>query len=346
MNAPLFLLGIETSCDETAVAIVSEDKDILSNHVYTQLKDHRSFGGVVPELAARAHLERLPHLLHASLQEASLSLDDITAFAATGGPGLMGGVLIGVMYAKALAARFNKPFLAINHLEAHALTARLTENVPFPFLVLLMAGGHTQFLWAQNIGDYKLLGTTQDDAVGEAFDKVAKLLNLGYPGGPRLEKHAQEGDPFRFSFPKPLFQAPNCHFSFSGLKTAVFKTVEGLPSPLSLKDQNDISASFQYTVGEVLLDRCKNAFALCQSHYASSFSFVMAGGVASNVFLRQKLQDFCAHRNIPVYIPPISLCTDNGAMVAWAGIERYKCGLIDDLSFTPRPRWPLEEIRR
>ena len=340
---PLIMLGIETSCDETSIALVSEDRRILSNQIYTQQKDHESFGGVVPELAARAHLERLPILLKKALQESNISLQDLSGIAVTGGPGLMGGVLMGVLYAKALSATLNKPFFAINHREAHALTIGLTEEIPFPYLLLLVSGGHTQFLWTEGVGQYKLLGTTLDDAAGEAFDKVAKLLNVGYPGGPALEKSATLGNSERFDLPRPLFGVPQCNFSFSGLKTAVLKKVQALPHPLTPQDQNDMAASFQKAVGEVLVDRCQNAFKICKK-FKSSFPFVVAGGVASNLFLKQKLETLSKEHQIPLKIPPLKLCTDNGAMVAWAGIERLKLGLEDALDFSPRPRWPLEDL--
>lgn len=342
-NTPLKMLGIETSCDETAVSIVSEDRQILSNITYTQLKDHKSFGGVVPELAARAHLERLPHLLKMALKEAHISLEDLDGISATAGPGLIGGVLMGVMYAKGLAASLKKPFLAINHLEAHALTARLLEDIPFPYLILLVSGGHTQFLWTRGVGNYTLLGTTLDDAAGEAFDKVAKLLNLGYPGGALVEKHAALGNPKRFSLPRPLFHTKNCNFSFSGLKTAVLKKTEILPKPFRPQDQNDMAASFQEAVGDVLVDRCTNAFQYCRK-FSTSFPFILAGGVAANLYLRERLRTLTKEYDVLLKVPPLSLCTDNGAMVAWAGIERFKQGLVSSLDFSPRPRWPLEEL--
>ena len=337
------MLGIETSCDETSVAIVSEDRQILSNQVYTQRKDHISFGGVVPELAARAHLERLPLLLKEALQEANLSLQDLSGIAVTGGPGLMGGVLVGVLYAKALAATLNKPFFAINHLEAHALTIRMIEELSFPYLLLLVSGGHTQFLWTEDVGRYKLLGTSLDDAAGEAFDKIAKLLDLGYPGGPALEKSASSGNSERFNLPRPLFRTPHCNFSFSGLKTAVLKKVENLPHPLTLQDKNDMAASFQKAVGDVLMDRCQNAFKICKT-FKPFFPVVVAGGVASNLYIKKKLEALASKHHLFLKVPPLKLCTDNGAMVAWAGIERFKLGKQDTLDFSPRPRWPLEDL--
>lgn len=335
-------LGIETSCDETSISLVSSKREILSNQIYTQA-DHERFGGVVPELASRAHLERLPYLLKTVLKEARLSLLDVNVITVAGGPGLIGGILVGVMYAKALAAALNKPFIALNHLEGHALTIRLTSNIEFPYLLLLVSGGHTQLLWVKGVGQYELLGTTLDDAIGEAFDKTAKLLDLGYPGGALLERAALKGDPLRFAFPRPLSGTKHCNFSFSGLKTAVRQKVENLPFPLSLQDQYDISASFQLAACESLLDRCKNAIILCKKNQAAPFPFVISGGVASNSYLRDRLEKLTQDFDLSLKAPPINLCTDNGAMIAWAGLERFNLGLLTPLDFAPRPRWPLEE---
>ena len=332
------VLGIETSCDETAVAIVEAPAGsapvgrILANVIYSQQTEHRRFGGVVPEIAARSHLERIDGLVEDALEEARLDLDDLDAIAATGGPGLIGGVMVGVMAAKGLAFARQKPFLAINHLEGHALSVRLTEDVDFPYLLLLVSGGHCQLLTVRGPGDFTRLGTTIDDAVGECFDKTAKLLGLGFPGGPAVEKSARDGDPQRFALPRPMWRKPGCDFSFSGLKTAVRQTVEKLPT----NDQQaiaDLCASFQRTVGDVLVDRCANALAL-----APSRALVVAGGVAANAYLRGRLEKLPAK----LVAPPQKLCTDNGAMIAWAGIERLRLGLVDDLDFAPRPRWPLD----
>lgn len=341
--SPRIALGIETSCDETSISLVSEDRKIHSNQIYTQ-GDHKRFGGVVPELASRAHLERLPCLLKSSLEESHLTLLNIDVIAVAGGPGLIGGILVGVMYAKAIAAALDKPFIALNHLEAHALTIRLTSTIEFPYLLLLVSGGHTQLLWVLGVGHYKLLGTTLDDAVGEAFDKTAKLLKLGYPGGALLERAAEKGDPNRFRFPRPLFGIKNCNFSFSGLKTAVRQTVEMLPSPLTPQDQYDISASFQMAACDALLDRCLNAITIVKKTHPKPFPFVIAGGVASNCYLRHCLQKLTQDFGLSLNAPPINLCTDNGAMIAWAGLERLNLGLLTSLDFAPRPRWPLEEI--
>jgi len=331
------VLGIETSCDETAVAIVEADVGdrpvgrILANVVYSQLTEHRRFGGVVPEIAARAHLERIDGLVEQALAESGLALGDLDGIAATGGPGLIGGVMVGVMTAKAIAFAHEKPFLAINHLEGHALSVRLTEQVEFPYLLLLVSGGHCQLLTVRGPGDFTRLGTTIDDAAGECFDKTAKLLGLGFPGGPAVERAAKGGDINRFKLPRPMWRKPGCDFSFSGLKTAVRLMAESLPKndPQAIAD---LCASFQRTVGDVLVDRCGNALAR-----APSDTLVVAGGVAANTYLRGRLEGL----GVRLVAPPIKFCTDNGAMIAWAGIERLRRGMVDALDFAPRPRWPL-----
>jgi N6-L-threonylcarbamoyladenine synthase len=336
------VMGIETSCDETAVAIVEAPPSggpvgtILANVIYSQLSEHRRFGGVVPEIAARAHLERLDGLIEEALQDAHLGLADLDAVAATGGPGLIGGVMVGVMTAKALAFAHDKPFLAINHLEGHALSVRLTEDVAFPYLLLLVSGGHCQLLTVRGPGDFTRLGTTIDDAVGECFDKTAKLLGLGFPGGPAVERMATGGDPQRFALPRPMWRKPGCDFSFSGLKTAVRQTVEKLDAQDN-RAIADLCASFQRTVGDVLVDRCANALAL-----APTPILVVAGGVAANLYLRGRLEEVAAQHGARLVAPPVSLCTDNGAMIAWAGIEHLRLGRTDALDFKPRPRWPLD----
>jgi N6-L-threonylcarbamoyladenine synthase len=336
------VLGIETSCDETAVAIVEAPADggavgtILANVIYSQQTEHRRFGGVVPEIAARAHLERIDGLIEDALAAARIGLDDLDAIAATGGPGLIGGVMVGVMAAKALAFARHKPFLAINHLEGHALSVRLTEDVEFPFLLLLVSGGHCQLLTVRGPGDFTRLGTTIDDAVGECFDKTAKLLGLGFPGGPAVERLAKDGDEKRFTLPRPMWRKPGCDFSFSGLKTAVRQTVEKL-DPGDERARADLCASFQRTVGDVLADRCANAL-----RAAPSPTLVVAGGVAANLYLRQRLEEVAAQHGARLVAPPVRLCTDNGAMIAWAGVERMRLGWTDALDFKPRPRWPLD----
>ena len=332
------VLGIETSCDETAVAVVEAPAGdqpigrILANVVYSQLTEHRRFGGVVPEIAARAHLERLDGLVAEALAMAGLELGDLDGIAATGGPGLIGGVMVGVMTAKAIAFAHDKPFLAINHLEGHALSVRLTEEVAFPYLLLLVSGGHCQLLTVRGPGDFTRLGTTIDDAVGECFDKTAKLLGLGFPGGPAVEQAAKTGDPARFTLPRPMWRKPGCDFSFSGLKTAVRQLAERLPKG-DARAVADLCAAFQRTVGDVLADRCANALGV-----APSDTLVVAGGVAANTYLRGRLEGL----GVRLVAPPIKLCTDNGAMIAWAGIERLRRGMTDPLDFAPRPRWPLD----
>jgi N6-L-threonylcarbamoyladenine synthase len=335
------VLGIETSCDETAVAIVEASGNgplgrILANVIYSQLTEHRRFGGVVPEIAARAHLERLDGLVVEALAEARLGLGDLDGIAATGGPGLIGGVMVGVMTAKALAFAHDKPFLAINHLEGHALSVRLTEDVSFPFLLLLVSGGHCQLLTVRGPDDYTRLGTTIDDAVGECFDKTAKLLGLGFPGGPAIEQAAKPGDPQRFALPRPMWRKPGCDFSFSGLKTAVRLAIAKLPAG-DKQAVADLCASFQRTVGDVLADRCANALMT-----APSSTLVVAGGVAANAYLRGRLEALAATHGARLVAPPVRLCTDNGAMIAWAGIEKLRLGRSDALDFRPRPRWPLD----
>jgi len=343
----MLVLGIETSCDETAVAVVEGPAGagpgergpvgrILSNTIYSQLTEHRRFGGVVPEIAARAHLERIDGLIEQALAEAGVGLADLDGIAATGGPGLIGGVMVGVMTGKALAFAHDKPFLAVNHLEGHALSVRLTEPVDFPYLLLLASGGHCQLLTVRGPGDFTRLGTTIDDAAGECFDKTAKLLGLGFPGGPAVEKAAAGGDPKRFALPRPMWRKPGCDFSFSGLKTAVRQAAEKL-DPSDADAVADLCASFQRTVGDVFADRCTNALAL-----APMPTLVVAGGVAANVYLRGRLEEVAASHGATLVAPPVRLCTDNGAMIAWAGVERLRLGRVDALDFRPRPRWPLD----
>ncbi|MBS0222329.1 MAG: tRNA (adenosine(37)-N6)-threonylcarbamoyltransferase complex transferase subunit TsaD [Proteobacteria bacterium] len=340
------VMGIETSCDETAVALVEAPAGaapvgrILANVVYSQLTEHRRFGGVVPEIAARAHLERLDGLVADALAEAKLGFADLDGIAATGGPGLIGGVMVGVMTAKAIAFAHDKPFLAVNHLEGHALSVRLTEDVSFPYLLLLVSGGHCQLLTVDGPGRFTRLGTTIDDAVGECFDKTAKLLGLGFPGGPAVERAALGGDAVRFALPRPMWRKPGCDFSFSGLKTAVRQAAE----KLTANDRQaiaDLCASFQRTVGDVLVDRCTNALAR-----APAPTLVVAGGVAANVYLRSRLDALAISNGIRLVAPPVKLCTDNGAMIAWAGLERLRLGQTDALDFRPRPRWPLDSGER
>lgn len=343
-----YVLGLETSCDETAVAVVSSDKQILGHRVLSQIDEHSEFGGVVPEIAARQHISNLDHLIKATLADADMKLAEIDAVAATTGPGLVGGLMVGVMTAKAMARAAGKPFVAVNHLEGHALTARLTDNVTFPYLLLLVSGGHCQLLGVYGVGEYERLGTTIDDAVGEAFDKTAKLLNLGYPGGPAVEKAAADGDENRFNLPKPLLNKPGCDFSFSGLKTAVRRTAEACVQErgaLHADDRADICASFQRTVAECLTNRVTRACKLFREKAGDTkLPFVVAGGVAANKYLRTALEKTAEKQGFSFHAPPLALCTDNGAMIAWAGLERFRENTsLDDFDVSPRPRWPLDE---
>ncbi len=347
MNRPLTILGIETSCDETAAAVVRRPADggpgkILSNVIFSQIEEHAPFGGVVPEIAARAHVEHLDGLISRALKEAGLGWDDLDGIAATAGPGLIGGVIVGLMTAKGIAAARGLPLVAVNHLEGHALTARMTDALPFPYLLLLVSGGHSQLLVVEGVGRYRRLGTTIDDAVGEAFDKVAKLMGLGYPGGPAVERAAREGDASRFALPRPLINRPGCDFSFSGLKTAVRQLAESLGTPTG-KDNADIAASFQCAVADVLADRTENAMALAGEIIPPGHRrLVVAGGVAANMLLRERLQVSAHAFGYEFVVPPLKLCTDNGAMIAWAGAERLALGLTDPIDTGPRARWPLD----
>lgn len=343
------VLGIETSCDETACAIVTDAADpsrrILSHSLFSQLREHAPYGGVVPEIASRAHIEHLDGLVAEALTGAGLELADLDAIAATAGPGLIGGVMVGLMTAKALAYASGKPLIAVNHLEGHALSVRIAEDVPFPYLLLLVSGGHCQFLIVEGVGRYRRLGTTIDDAAGEAFDKTAKLLGLGYPGGPAIERIAKQGDAMRFSLPLPLKGKPGCDFSFSGLKTAVRLALESCGVHPSEQDKADLAASFQRTVMAVILDRARHAIAMFDAaHGAAGKHFVVAGGVAANRALRDGLVDLAADHGMRFTAPPMALCTDNGAMIAWAGLERFRLGMIDDLEAPARARWPLDAM--
>lgn len=341
------VLGIETSCDETAAAVVSDGREVLSNIVHQQLADHQPFAGVVPEVAARAHLDQVDAVVAAALEQsggkAGDGWDGIDAVAATAGPGLIGGVLVGVMTAKALAAARGLPFIAVNHLEAHALTARLTDDVSFPYLLLLVSGGHCQLLVVEGVGRYRRLGTTIDDAVGEAFDKTAKMLGLGYPGGPAVEQTALAGDPTRFDLPRPMKGRDGCDFSFSGLKTRVRMAIEALPpGPMQDRDVADLCASFQQAVADVLAERTGRAIERFQADHPDGSTLVVAGGVAANQAIRERLEALAASNGLAFAAPAPALCTDNGAMVAWAGVERFRLGLVDGMDFRPRPRWPLD----
>jgi N6-L-threonylcarbamoyladenine synthase len=334
----MLVLGIETSCDETAAAVIADGAPrIRANLVLSQLAEHRPYGGVVPEIAARAHLDHLDGLIARALAEAGIGFESLDAVAATGGPGLIGGVIVGVMAAKAIALARRVPFLAVNHLEGHALSARLERDVPFPYLLLLVSGGHCQLLVVEGVGRYRRLGTTIDDAAGEAFDKGAKLLGLGFPGGPAIERAALAGDPAHFDLPRPMLGRPGADFSFSGLKTALAQRVEAL-GDLDPTDRNDLAASLQAAIGDCLIDRTRRAIGMCRGVGA----LVAAGGVAANGALRARLAHLAETEGLAFVAPSPNLCTDNGAMIGWAAIERLRLGLTDGLDFAPRPRWPLD----
>ena len=338
------ILGIETSCDETAAAIVSSDKRILANIVLSQIEEHMPYGGVVPEIAARAHIQHIDNVIAAALKEAGMGLEDVDAIAATAGPGLIGGVMVGLMMAKGLCLATGKPLYAVNHLEGHALTARLVEDVPFPYLMLLVSGGHCQLLIVEGVGRYIRLGGTKDDALGEAFDKVAKMLGMGYPGGPQVEQRATLGDATRFIFPRPLKGDESCDFSFSGLKTSISRQVAALRNEGTLDDKaiSDICAAFQHTVADVLEDRITRAAALFRKQCQNGQHIVVAGGVAANRFLKNRLEECVKKQGLALHVPPVSLCTDNAAMIAWAAHERIMAGKpADSLAAEPKARWPL-----
>lgn len=343
----MIVLGIETTCDETAAAVVNRSDDgrghILSNVVFSQISEHAAFGGVVPEIAARAHVETIDSVITKAMAQAACEFDGIDGFAAAAGPGLIGGVIVGLTTAKALALAKRKPLIAVNHLEAHALTARLTNNTPFPYCLFLASGGHTQVVAVRGIGDYVRLGTTQDDAIGEAFDKTAKLLGLGYPGGPAVEREARRGSPTRFALPRPMHGRKDADFSLSGLKTALRLEAEKI-APLSDQDVADLCAGFQQAIVDVVYDRLRAGLRLFRERFGTPAALVAAGGVAANAAIRKVLTRLAFEVGTSLIAPPLELCTDNGAMIAWAGCERLALGLTDSLDVAPRARWPLDEI--
>ncbi|MGI9426205.1 MAG: tRNA (adenosine(37)-N6)-threonylcarbamoyltransferase complex transferase subunit TsaD, partial [Hyphomicrobiaceae bacterium] len=342
------VLGIETSCDETAAAIVERREDgsgqVLSNVIRSQWEEHRAFGGVVPEIAARAHVACLDEIIARAMQDAGMSFEDIDAIAATAGPGLIGGLLVGLVTAKSIAMAHSTPFVAINHLEAHALTVGLTDHLDPPYILLLVSGGHTQTIYVAAFGRYHRLGTTIDDALGEAFDKTAKLLGLGFPGGPAVERAAAKGDARRFAFPRPLSGRSEPHFSFAGLKTAVRRQAQKL-EPVDDRAIADLCASFEAAVCDSVADRLMRAYAMADAEFGANrkLPLVAAGGVARNVRLRGALERVASSLAVDLYVPPPELCTDNGAMIAWAGAEHYVRGRTDGWDATARARWPLDE---
>jgi N6-L-threonylcarbamoyladenine synthase len=343
----MIILGIETTCDETAAAVVERSEDghgkILSNIVLSQVNEHAAFGGVVPEIAARAHVEAIDFVITRAMKEAGRDFDSIDAVAAAAGPGLIGGVIVGLTTAKAIALVKDKPLIAVNHLEAHALTARLTDATPFPYCLFLASGGHTQVLAVRGVGNYVRLGTTHDDAIGEAFDKTAKLLGLGYPGGPQVEREAATGDASRFALPRPMHGRKNADFSLSGLKTALRLEAEKI-APLSDQDVADLCAAFQQAIVDVVLDRLRAGLRIFRTKYGAPTALVAAGGVAANQAIRKVLHRLAFEIGTMLIAPPMELCTDNGAIIAWAGCERLALGLTDTLEVAPRARWPLDEI--
>ncbi len=341
------ILGIETSCDETSVAIVTQDREILSNIVKTQLKEHEAYAGVVPEIAARAHLDYLDLMIPEALKQANCTFDDLDGVAVTSGPGLIGGVIVGVMAAKSIALAHDLPLIGINHLEGHLLTPRLTSDLEFPYLSVLVSGGHSQILIAHELGRYERLATTVDDAVGEAFDKSAKLMGLGYPGGPQIEKIAREAqDPKRFDLPRPILKDHALNVSFSGLKTAVRRHAERyiVDGKIDAGVVADLASGLQTAIGDVLTDRLEKSLSIfIEKTKVKNPSVVLCGGVAANLYLRKRLEDVCGNAKGTLFAPPLSLCGDNAAMIAWAGIERLKAGYKSDMSLIARPRWPLDE---
>lgn len=345
----MIVLGIETSCDETSAAIVTDERKVLAHTLRTQLHTHKEYGGVVPEIAARMHLDILDQLIEEVMKEANISWGELDGVAATGGPGLIGGVIVGTMMGKAIASVHKIPYMAVNHLVGHALTVRLTDNVQYPFLLLLVSGGHCEILVTKGPQDFDELGGTMDDAVGEAFDKTGRLLGIPYPAGPEIEKLAMNGDPKRFKFPRPLLKPVGGQkyepftFSLSGLKTAVRRQAESLGEDRTQQDIYDICAAFQEAIGDILCDRIKNALGWCRENSIPITTLVVSGGVASNMYLRKRLSLVAEECAAKMVAPPPKLCVDNAAMIAWAGIEMLQNGIKNNLDFAPRPRWPLVE---
>ncbi len=353
-NRAVLCLGIESSCDETSAAIVDSDRNILSHIIYSQIPEHQKYGGVVPELAARAHILAIDEVIKQTLEKAGKNISEIDVVAATAGPGLIGGVLVGWMAATGIAQSTNKPLVAVNHLEGHALVPRLHAaaangtdgaiSVNFPYLLMLASGGHCQILLVQGVGKYEMIGQTLDDSAGEAFDKVAKMLGLGYPGGPVVDKRAALGNPKTFKFPRPLCDKPGCDFSFSGIKTAARTFLGKQSAPYSEEYINDFCASFQAAVVDCIIDRLSNALQDERVIKAAPKTLVVAGGVAKNSAIRAAMENLASEKNMLFAAPPMNLCTDNGAMIAWAGIENYLLGRVVKEPIAPRPRWPLTEL--
>ena len=346
MKKKITFLGIETSCDETAAAVIQENADgsakILSNIVSSQIKEHEKFGGVVPELAARSHIENIDFIINKALKDSGQSVENMDGIAATGGPGLMVCLTVGLNVGKSIAAFSNKPFVAVNHLEGHALSPGLENKIEFPYLLLLISGGHSQYLIVKDIGEYEQLGTTIDDALGEAFDKTAKMLDLGYPGGPSIEKFSILGDKNYYKLPEPIINRAGCNLSFAGLKTAVLRESKNINGDLQLK--YNLAASFQNTVNKILIKKTKEAIRQFRDKTSlrEKISLVVAGGVAANQSIRENLTEVCEDMNFTPLFPNLKFCGDNAAMIAWAGIKRYQKKLINRLDFAAKSRWPLD----
>ena len=345
MSKKPIILGIESSCDETAAAIITENDlnqpVILSNVVSSQEEVHKEFGGVVPELAARSHLEKIDWIVKKALKDSGINIKDIDGVAATAGPGLVVCLSVGLSFGKSFANTLDKPFMAINHLEGHALSPKLNSKLNYPYLLLLISGGHSQYLIVNGLGNYKRIGTTIDDALGEAFDKTAKLLGIEFPGGPQIEILAEKGDPEKFILPKPILNRGGCNLSFAGLKTAILKVSKNIKSD---QDKYDIAASFQKTIEEIMRKKTIVAFKQFKmKNESEKNTFVIAGGVAANKKLRKMFEEICDENNFDAIFPPINLCGDNAAMIGLVGLEKYKSKLFDNLNFPANPRWQLDE---
>ena len=345
MNKKPLILGIETSCDETAASLITENEQgisvVLSNIISSQVEIHKEFGGIVPELAARSHIEKIDRIVQKAIDDSGRNIDEIDAVASTAGPGLIVCLSVGLSFGKAFASALNKPFIAVNHLEGHALSPKLNSELNYPYLLLLISGGHSQFLNVQGLGKYKRLGTTIDDALGEAFDKTAKLLGIEFPGGPQIEVLAKKGDPNKYDLPKPIFNKGGCNLSFAGLKTAILRITKNIKTD---QEKFDLAASFQKTVMEILYKKTKIAFKEFKNINGNkNNTFVVAGGVAANKEIRETLEKLCAEENFKSTFPPISLCGDNAAMIAMAGLEKFKIEKFDNLDYPAKPRWELDE---
>ena len=345
MSKKPLILGIESSCDETAASLVTENEQgtpvVLSNIISSQIDIHKEFGGVVPELAARSHMEKIDWIVKKAIKDSKCKIEEIDAIASTAGPGLIVCLSVGLSFGKALSVSLNKPFIAVNHLEGHALSPKLNSKITFPYLLLLISGGHSQFLNVQSLGKYKRLGTTIDDALGEAFDKTAKLLGIEFPGGPQIEILAQKGDPNKYDLPKPIFNKGGCNLSFAGLKTSILKITKSIKTD---QEKFDLAASFQKTIEEILYKKTKIAFEEFEKqNKIKEKKFVVAGGVAANKNIRSMLEKLCIERNYHSIFPPIELCGDNAAMIALVGLEKFKIKQFDNLDHPAKPRWPLDE---